>query len=54
MMAVLLFAKAPRAGAVKTRLASQVGEAAALAAYREIGAGDLLQEDFKLFCPVFL
>jgi rSAM/selenodomain-associated transferase 1 len=39
MTAVLLFAKAPRAGAVKTRLAAQMGEAAALAAYREIGAG---------------
>ncbi len=38
MTAVLLFAKAPRLGRVKTRLAAEVGEEAALQLYREIGA----------------
>jgi rSAM/selenodomain-associated transferase 1 len=37
MTQVLLFAKAPRGGRVKTRLAAEVGEAAALAAYRRVG-----------------
>ncbi len=38
MTAVLLFAKAPRPGRVKTRLAAEIGEAAAVAAYRAVGA----------------
>lgn len=38
MTAVLLFAKAPRPGRVKTRLAAEVGDAAALTAYRAMGA----------------
>jgi len=36
---VLLFAKAPRAGLVKTRLARDVGEERALAVYRTVGQG---------------
>ncbi len=39
MTAVLLFAKAPRPGRVKTRLAREVGDAAAVEAYRRVGAG---------------
>jgi rSAM/selenodomain-associated transferase 1 len=35
---VLLFARAPRAGQVKTRLAADIGSQAALEVYREIGA----------------
>jgi rSAM/selenodomain-associated transferase 1 len=35
--AVLLFAKAPRAGYVKTRLAADIGEARAVELYRRIG-----------------
>ncbi len=38
MTAVLLFAKAPRVGRVKTRLAADLGEEAALRLYREVGA----------------
>lgn len=38
MTAVLLFAKAPRAGAVKTRLAHEIGTARAVAIYRDIGS----------------
>lgn len=38
MTTVLLFAKAPRAGLVKTRLARDVGEERALALYRSVGA----------------
>ncbi len=38
MTAVLLFAKAPRPGSVKTRLAEAVGADAAAAAYRAVGA----------------
>ncbi len=38
MTAVLLFAKAPRLGRVKTRLAADLGDEAALRLYREIGA----------------
>jgi rSAM/selenodomain-associated transferase 1 len=34
----VIFARAPRLGAVKTRLAADVGAAAALAAYRALGA----------------
>ena len=37
MTAVLLFAKAPRAGYVKTRLAADIGEAQAVELYRRIG-----------------
>lgn len=37
MTAVLLFAKAPRPGAVKTRLARDLGEAAAASVYRALG-----------------
>jgi rSAM/selenodomain-associated transferase 1 len=37
--AVLLLAKAPRPGRVKTRLAREIGATAALAAYRRVGAG---------------
>ncbi len=37
MTRVLLFAKAPRAGFVKTRLARDVGEERALAVYRTVG-----------------
>lgn len=37
MTAVLLFAKAPRAGAVKTRLARDIGAGRALALYRAMG-----------------
>lgn len=37
MTAVLLFAKAPRPGRVKTRLAAEIGAAAAVEAYRRIG-----------------
>ncbi len=37
MTAVLLFAKAPRPGVVKTRLAAEIGTAAALEAYRCVG-----------------
>ncbi len=37
MISVLLFARAPRAGGVKSRLAADVGETAALAAYRALG-----------------
>jgi rSAM/selenodomain-associated transferase 1 len=36
--AVLLFAKAPRLGRVKTRLAADLGEEAALRLYRAVGA----------------
>jgi rSAM/selenodomain-associated transferase 1 len=36
--AVLLFAKAPRRGLVKTRLAADLGEDAALRLYRKVGA----------------
>jgi glycosyltransferase A (GT-A) superfamily protein (DUF2064 family) len=36
--ALVVFARAPEAGQVKTRLARELGEAAALAAYRELGA----------------
>ena len=36
--ALVVFARAPEAGRVKTRLARELGEAAALAAYRELGA----------------
>ena len=39
--ALLVFAKAPVAGAVKTRLAAEVGAAAALAAYRALLAATL-------------
>ncbi|MGH7536703.1 MAG: TIGR04282 family arsenosugar biosynthesis glycosyltransferase [Gemmatimonadales bacterium] len=35
--ALIVFAKAPEAGRVKTRLARELGEAGALAAYRELG-----------------
>lgn len=38
MTAVLLFAKAPRPGYVKTRLAAEIGDGAAVAAYRKMGA----------------
>ncbi len=38
MTSVLLFAKAPRPGDVKTRLARDVGDAAAASAYRALGA----------------
>lgn len=38
MTRVLLFAKAPRAGRVKTRLARQIGEQRAVALYRAIGS----------------
>lgn len=38
MTAVMLFAKAPRAGSVKTRLAAEVGDARAVALYRAVGA----------------
>lgn len=37
MTAVLLFAKAPRAGQVKTRLAAAIGDARALTIYRGVG-----------------
>jgi rSAM/selenodomain-associated transferase 1 len=37
--AVLLIAKAPRPGQVKTRLAREIGAAAAVEAYRRVGAG---------------
>ncbi len=37
MTAVLLFARAPRVGRVKTRLAVDIGDAPALAIYREVG-----------------
>ena len=37
-MRVLLFAKAPRAGFVNTRLEREVGAARALSVYRDIGA----------------
>jgi rSAM/selenodomain-associated transferase 1 len=37
MRAVMLFAKAPRAGSVKTRLASSIGAARAVEIYREMG-----------------
>jgi rSAM/selenodomain-associated transferase 1 len=36
--ALIVFAKAPEAARVKTRLARELGEAGALAAYRELGA----------------
>ncbi len=39
MTAVLLLAKAPRRGRVKTRLAREIGDAAAVEAYRRVGAG---------------
>jgi rSAM/selenodomain-associated transferase 1 len=39
MTRVLLFAKAPRAGLVKTRLARDVGEKRTLAVYRTVGQG---------------
>ena len=39
MTAVLLFAKAPRPGAVKTRLAADLGDRAAASVYRKLGAG---------------
>ncbi len=39
MTAVLLFAKAPRPGEVKLRLAREIGDEAAVAAYRRVGAG---------------
>ena len=39
MTRVLLFAKAPRAGFMKTRLARDVGEERALAVYRTVGQG---------------
>ena len=38
MTAILLLAKAPRPGSVKTRLARDIGDAAAAAAYREVGS----------------
>lgn len=38
MTAVLLFAKAPRAGFVKRRLAREIGDQAAASAYRTVGA----------------
>ncbi len=37
MTAVLLFAKAPRSGTVKTRLAATIGVERALAVYRQLG-----------------
>lgn len=37
MIDVLFFAKAPRPGTVKTRLAASIGEEAAVALYRVIG-----------------
>lgn len=37
MTAVLLFARAPRAGRVKTRLAASIGAVRALALYRQVG-----------------
>ncbi len=37
MTRVLLFAKAPRPGSVKTRLARDIGDEAATAAYRSVG-----------------
>jgi glycosyltransferase A (GT-A) superfamily protein (DUF2064 family) len=37
MIPVLLFARAPRLGTVKSRLAAAVGEEAALAVYRALG-----------------
>jgi uncharacterized protein len=36
--ALVVFARAPEAGQVKTRLARELGEAAALAVYRDLGA----------------
>lgn len=38
MTAVMMFAKAPRAGAVKTRLAREIGAAMAVRIYRAVGA----------------
>lgn len=35
---LIIFARAPEPGRVKTRLAADIGDAAALAAYRELGA----------------
>ncbi len=37
MTAILLFAKAPRAGSVKRRLSAVIGDEAAVAAYRAVG-----------------
>ena len=34
---IILFARAPELGRVKTRLAQEIGDAAALAAYQELG-----------------
>lgn len=39
MTAVLLLARAPRPGRVKTRLAREIGDEAAVDAYRRVGAG---------------
>lgn len=47
---ILIFLKAPRLGAVKTRLAAEIGDAAALAAYRELVARQCAQ--FPAHWPV--
>ncbi len=43
MTAILLFAKAPRAGSVKRRLSAVIGDEAAVAAYRAVGRRVALQ-----------
>ena len=43
MTAILLFAKAPRAGSVKRRLSAAIGDEAAVAAYRAVGRRVALQ-----------
>ena len=50
MTAVLLFAKAPRSGKVKTRLAATIGAERALAVYRQLGraVADAVAPDFPL------
>ncbi len=50
MTRVLLFARAPRRGRVKTRLAAEVGEDTALAAYREVGRRVI--DQLGAACPV--
>ncbi len=50
---LVIFARAPRAGRVKTRLAAAIGEAAALAAYRRL-LSHTLEVAAAAGCPVTL